>query len=38
MTTYAGEDMEQGEHSSIASRNANLYNHFKNQLGGFSEN
>ena len=35
---YAGEDMEKGEHSSIASENANLYNNFGNQYGGFSEN
>ena len=29
--------MEQGEHSSIAGGSANLYNHFENQFGGFSE-
>ena len=30
-------DMEQGEHSSIAGGNANIYNHLGNQFGGFSE-
>ena len=30
--THAGEDVEQGEHSSIAAGSANLYNHFGNQL------
>ena len=38
MTAYAGEDVEQGEHSSIASVSANLYSLFRNQYGGFSEN
>ena len=34
----AGEDVEQGEHSSTAGGSANLYNHSGNQFGGFSEN
>jgi hypothetical protein len=38
MPAHAGEDMEQGKYSSIACGNKNLYNHFGNQLGGFSEN
>ena len=38
VTAHAGEDVEQGEHSSIAGGSANLYNHFGNQFGGFSEN
>ena len=38
MIDYVGKDVEQGEHSSIAGGNANLYNHFGNQYGGFSEN
>jgi hypothetical protein len=37
VTAHAGEDVEQGEHSSIAGENANLYNHCENQFGGFSE-
>jgi hypothetical protein len=36
--THAGEAMEQGEHSSTAGESANLYNHFGNQFGSFSEN
>jgi hypothetical protein len=35
---YAGEHVVQQEHSSFAGVNANLYNHFENQFGGFSEN
>ena len=35
---YAGEDVQEGEHSSIAGEKENLYNHFGNQYGGFSEN
>jgi hypothetical protein len=35
---HAGKDMEQEEHSSIASRSANLYKNIGNQFGGFSEN
>ena len=31
-------DVEQGEHCSLADRSANLYNHFRNQFGVFSEN
>jgi hypothetical protein len=38
VTTHAGEDVEQGEHFSITAGSANLYNHFGNQFGGFSEN
>ena len=39
MIASAGEDVEKGEHSPIAGGgNANLYNHFGNQYGGFSEN
>jgi hypothetical protein len=38
MITHAGKDVEQGEYSSIAAGSANLYNHFGNQLGGFSDN
>jgi hypothetical protein len=37
-TFHAGKDVEQEEHSSIAVWNANVYNHFENQFGGFSEN
>jgi hypothetical protein len=37
-TAHAGKDVQQGEHSSIAGGNVNLYNHFGNQFGGFSEN
>ena len=38
MIVYVGEDVEYGENSSIAGGNANLYNHFGNQYGGFSKN
>ena len=38
MIAYAEENVEKGEHSSIAGRNTNLYNQFGNQYGGFSEN
>jgi hypothetical protein len=37
-TAHAGKDMEQGEHSSIASEYVNWYNHFENQYGVSSEN
>ena len=37
-TTYAGKDVDKGEHSSIAGGNAHLYNHSGNQSGSFSEN
>ena len=37
VTADAGEDVEQGEHSSIAGGIAHLYNHFENQFGSFSE-
>jgi hypothetical protein len=33
-----GEDLAQREHSFIAARCADLYNHCGNQSGGFSEN
>jgi hypothetical protein len=33
----AGEDVEQGEHSSIAGRSTQLHSHFGIQYGGFSE-
>ena len=29
MTTYAGEDVEKGEHSSTACGSVNLYSHFE---------
>jgi hypothetical protein len=35
---YAAKDVEQKEHSSIAFRRANLYNHLGNQFDAFSEN
>ena len=35
---HAGEDGEQWGHSSIAGGRANLYSHFGNQFGSFSEN
>ena len=38
MTVYAEKNVEQGEHSSSASGNANLYSHFGIQYGSFSEN
>ena len=38
VTAHAGEDVEQGEHSSIADGSANLYSHYRNQYGNFSEN
>ena len=37
-TAHAGEVVEQREHSFTAVGNANLYNHFGNQSGSFSEN
>ena len=33
-----GENVESGEHSSTAGGSANLYSHFQNQYGSFSEN
>jgi hypothetical protein len=36
-TAHAGEDVEKGEHSSIAGETANLYNHCGNKSGGFSK-
>jgi len=38
VTARAGEDVEQGELSSIAGGSANLHNHLENQYGSFSEN
>jgi hypothetical protein len=38
VTAHAGEDMEQGEHPSIAVGSANLYRHYGNQYEGFLEN
>jgi hypothetical protein len=37
VTTHAGEDVEQGEHFSIAGGSANLYSHFRNHYGKFLE-
>ena len=37
ITTHAGEDVEQGEHSSTDGGSANLYNCFGSQCGGSSE-
>jgi hypothetical protein len=37
MTAYAGRDVGQGEYSSIAGRNTNLYNNVGNQFDSFSE-
>jgi hypothetical protein len=33
---HADEDVEPGKQPSIAGKNANKYNHFGNQFGGFS--
>jgi hypothetical protein len=38
MAADDGEDVEKGEHSSIAGGIASLYNHSGNQSGGSSEN
>ena len=38
VTADAGVDVEQGEHFFIAGGSANMYNHFENQPGSFSEN
>jgi hypothetical protein len=38
VTADAGEDVEKGEHSSIDSGTANLYNYSGNQFSSFSEN
>ena len=37
VTAHAGEDVAQGECSSIAGGSANLHNHFGNQYSSFSE-
>jgi hypothetical protein len=34
---HAGEDVDQGETSSVAGGSEKLYNHSGNQSGGFSE-
>jgi len=36
--TYTAEAVEQEGHSSMAGGSTNLYSHFVNQFGGFSEN
>jgi hypothetical protein len=38
VTADAGKDVEHREHSSTADGSPNLYNHFGNQFGCFSEN
>jgi hypothetical protein len=38
MTADADKDVDKEEHSSIAGGIASLYNHSRNQSGGFSEN
>jgi hypothetical protein len=38
VTTHVGEDVGKEEHSSIAGRVANWYNHSGNQSGDSSEN
>ena len=38
MIAYAGEDVKQGKLLFIAGRNADLYNYFGTQYGGFSKN
>jgi hypothetical protein len=38
VTAYAGREVEQGEHSSIAGRRVILLKHFGNQFSGFIEN
>jgi hypothetical protein len=38
MITHAGGNVEQGGHPFIAGGSANLYTHFGNQFGDFSEN
>jgi hypothetical protein len=38
MTDHAGEEMDQGDHSSIAGGSKKFYSHFGNQYSGFSEN
>jgi hypothetical protein len=37
-TARADADAEQGEHSSILNERPNMYNHFGNRSGNFSEN
>jgi hypothetical protein len=38
VTAHAGKDEKQGKYFSITGEKANLYNHFGDQSGGFSEN
>ena len=38
MTAHAGKNVGQGEQSSTAGGSANVYSHFVNQYGSFSEN
>ena len=38
MIAYAGEDVDEGEHSSITDGNAHLYTHSGNKYGCFLEN
>jgi hypothetical protein len=38
VTAHTGKGVSQGEDSSIAGGNANLYNYFRNRFGSFSEN
>jgi hypothetical protein len=38
LTAHGGEDVKQGEHSSIAGENTDLHNHFGKQVDGFLEN
>ena len=38
LTVHDRQDVEQGEHSSIAGGSANLYRHHGNQYGDFSKN
>ena len=38
LSGFVGEDVKSGEDSSTADGSANLYNHFGNKYGSFSEN
>jgi hypothetical protein len=38
LTAHIGENVEKEEHSSTTAAIAKLYNHSRNQSGGFSEN
>lgn len=37
LTAHAREDVEQEEHSSVAGKSKNLYNHYEKQYGSSSE-